>query len=886
MKTSAQIRQEFLDFFRERGHRIVPSSPVFPQDDPTLLFTNAGMNQFKDVFLGNGKRDYVRAADTQKCIRVSGKHNDLEEVGRDTYHHTFFEMLGNWSFGDYFKRDAIKWSWDLLTRVWGLDKDRLWVTVFGGDAKDGLPADEESERIWIEECGLPKERVMRFGRKDNFWEMGDTGPCGPCTEIHYDRGRPEENRMDGLIRATGVNAGTERFMEIWNNVFMEFNRKADGSLEKLPAQHVDTGMGFERICGVIQGKTSNYDTDVFTPLFRAIEPLVGKTYTSRLDSETDVAFRVIADHVRALTAAIADGALPSNEGRGYVLRRLLRRAARFGTQVLGKQEPFIYRVVPAVAEALGGAFPEMRARLDHVMHVIEAEEKAFAVTLTKGVALFEDVATKVEALGTKTVPGDVAYRLYATFGFPRDLVDLMARDRGLGVDEAGWAAAEEAHKNASRGEGGGKWLVDPDLLRGIEPTQTLCYAGENGGDGVSASVKPLKLIDGGKLVLDRTPFYAESGGQVGDTGVIEAPGFRFVVEDVQKMGKIVVHVGKLAAGDPAKLPGQATAKVDTERRLNTMANHTGTHLLHWALHEVVGKHATQQGSLVGPDKLRFDFTHQKALTVEEIERIETLVNEKIAADTPVVTTVEELAAAKARGVTALFGEKYEEKVRVLNVGGYSQELCGGTHCKATGQIGAFAIISEAAVQAGVRRLEAVTRGAAVRRMQEQRRTLREAAQLLKTNESELVKRIGALQDQLKEAKKGGGARAAADLAALGKDLLAAATAHGASKVVVAKVDVSTAELPALADALRVQKTGVAGLLAAVEDDKVSLLAFASKDLAEAKKVNAGAVVKEVAPLVGGNGGGRPDLAQAGGKEPAKLDAALARAREIFAKALG
>jgi alanyl-tRNA synthetase len=886
MKTAAQIRNEFLEFFRQRGHRIVPSSPVFPQDDPTLLFTNAGMNQFKDVFLGNGKRDYVRAADTQKCIRVSGKHNDLEEVGRDTYHHTFFEMLGNWSFGDYFKRDAIKWSWELLTNVWGLDKDRLWVTVFGGDAKDGLPADDESERIWIEECGLPKERVMRFGRKENFWEMGDTGPCGPCTEIHYDRGRPDENRMDGLIRATGVNAGTERFMEIWNNVFMEFNRKADGSLEKLPAQHVDTGMGFERVCGVIQGKLSNYDTDVFTPLFRAIEKLVGKAYTSRLDSETDVAFRVIADHVRALTAAIADGALPSNDGRGYVLRRLLRRAARFGTQVLGKQEPFIFKVVPAVAEALGDAFPEMRARQDHVMHVIEAEEKAFAVTLTKGVLLFEDVAAKVEAAGTKTVPGDVAYRLYATFGFPRDLVDLMARDRGLAVDEAGWSAAEEAHKNASRGEGGGKWLVDPDLLRGVEPTQVLCYAGERGADGVSADVKPLKLIDGTKLVLDRTPFYAESGGQVADAGTIESPGFKFVVEDVQKMGKIVVHVGKLVAGDAAKLPAAAKAQVDVERRQNTMANHTGTHLLHWALHEVVGKHASQQGSQVGPDKLRFDFTHQKALTAEEIERIETLVNDKIVADSPVVTTVEDLAAAKARGVTALFGEKYEEQVRVLNVGGYSQELCGGTHCRATGQIGAFAIVSEAAVQAGVRRLEAVTRGAAIRRLQEQRRTLKEAAQLLKTNESELVKRIAALQDQLKEAKKGGGARAAADVATVAKGLLDAAADHGGRKAVVAKVEFPAAELPALADALRLQRTGVAGLLACVDDGKVALLAFASKDLAESKKVNAGALVKETAPLVGGNGGGRPDLAQAGGKDPAGVDAALAKARELLAKALG
>lgn len=519
------------------------------------------------------------------------------------------------------------------------------------------------------------------------------------------------------------------------------------------------------------------------------------------------------------------------------------------------------------------------------MHVIEAEEKAFAVTLTKGVALFEDVAAKVLGQGSKTVPGDVAYRLYATFGFPRDLVDLMARDRGLSVDESGWTAAAEAHKNASRGEGGGKYLVDPDELRGLDATIPLCYA-TDGGDGLNAAVKPLKLIDATKLVLDRSPFYAESGGQVGDAGVIEAPGFKFAVDDVQKMGKVVLHVGRLLAGDASKLPATATAAVDPLRRADTMANHTATHLLHWALHEVVGKHASQQGSLVGPDKLRFDFTHQKGLSLEDIERIETLVNEKIVADTPVKTSLEDLAAAKARGVTALFGEKYEEKVRVLDIGGYSQELCGGTHVRATGQIGAFAITSESAVQAGVRRIEAVTRGTAVRRLQDQRRTLREASQLLKTGESELVKRIAALQDQLKDAKKGGGARAAADLATLGKELLGGATAVGAAKIVVAKVDVTAAELPALADSLRVQKTGVAGLLACIEDDKVALLAFASKDLAESKKVNAGMVVKDVAPIVGGNGGGRPDLAQAGGKDPSKLDAALARARELFAKMLG
>lgn len=877
MKTAAQIRTEFLVFFEKRGHKIVPSSPVFPQDDPTLLFTNAGMNQFKDVFLGTGTRAYSRAVDSQKCIRVSGKHNDLEEVGRDTYHHTFFEMLGNWSFGDYFKRDAIKWAWELLTVQWGLPKDRLWVTVFGGDAKDGLPADEESERIWIEECGLSPERVMRFGRKDNFWEMGDVGPCGPCTEIHFDRGPEGTNRADGAIRATGVNAGTERFMEIWNNVFMEFNRKADGSLEKLPAQHVDTGMGFERIVSVLQNKISNYDTDVFAPLFARIGALTGKTYTGRLESETDVAFRVIADHVRALTAAIADGATPGNEGRGYVLRRLLRRAARFGTQVLGMQDPFIFKVVPAVAEALGDAFPEMRSRQDHVMHVIESEEKAFAVTLTKGVVLFEGVASKVEAAKSRTIPGDVAYQLYATYGFPRDLVELMARDRGLLIDEKGWAIAEEAHKNASRGEGGGKWLVDPDMLRGLPETATLYH--DAGGSSVGADVVPLKLIDGTRLVCDRTPFYAESGGQVGDVGVIEAVGFRFEVSDTQKMGKIVLHLGKVTAGNPDQLPKLAKATVDAGRRADIMANHTGTHLLHWALKKVLGDHAVQQGSLVAADKLRFDFTHPKSVSLDEIERIETLVNTRIFEDAALGTSLEDLAIAKSRGVTALFGEKYEELVRVVRIGdGYSEELCGGTHCRATGQIGAFAITAESAVAAGVRRIEAVTRGAALRRLQEQRRALRQLAGLLKAPEHDINNRVAMLQEQLKEAKKGGAAAKASDVAGIAKELLASAVEVRGFVAVVTRVAVPIPSLAELADALRHQRTGVCGMLITEDGGKVGLLAFATKDLADEKKFHAGDLIKKIAAIVGGSGGGRPDLAQAGGKDPSRIDEALAAAR--------
>ncbi len=876
--SAADVRRLFLDFFRERGHTIVPSSPVFPKDDPTLLFTNAGMNQFKDVFLGTGKRTYTRAADTQKCIRVSGKHNDLEEVGRDTYHHTFFEMLGNWSFGDYFKKEAIAWSWELLTKVYGLPKHRLWVTVFGGDEKDGLPADAEAERLWREVTDIAPDHILRFGRKDNFWEMGDTGPCGPCTEIHIDRGGPEENPEDGKNRAIGVNAGNERFMEIWNNVFIQFNRKEDGSLAQLPACHVDTGMGFERITAVVQGKNSNYATDLFTPIFEELTKLTGHRHGGTMD-DRDVACRVIADHVRALTAAFSDGALPSNEGRGYVLRRLLRRAARFGRQALGQESPFIYRLVPVVGRVLGGAFPEMREREAHVMTLIEAEEKSFLLTLDKGIALFESVATSVENSKSRVIPGDAAYDLYATFGFPRDLVDLMARERDLSVDEAGWQKALTAHKEASRGEGTGKWLVSPEKLQGLPATQSACYA-DASHDGMSLATELVRLVDGKFLVLARTPFYAESGGQLGDAGLVEAPGFRFRVSDTKKMGDVVLHIGAVEVGSAEAPPRSVQAEVDRERRHSLMANHSATHLLHWALKSVLGSHANQQGSLVAPDRLRFDVTHPRAITAEEVERIETMVNDKVRQATPLATTVEDLQAAKARGVTALFGEKYDDQVRVVNIGGYSTELCGGTHCANTGQIGAFTIVSESAVQAGVRRIEAVTRGAAVSRMQESRRVLRELSNALKAGETDLLARVEALQEKVKELQRGGAKQATADLAQLAQKLLAEATPRPHGRFIVARIPaVPPAEVAALCDRLRQTPPATAGVLAMESEGKVVLAAFAAKELAG--KVHAGDLVKQLAPLVGGGGGGRPDFAQAGGKDPSAIDAALTRATELL-----
>jgi alanyl-tRNA synthetase len=881
MKSASEVRQEFLEFFRARGHTVVPSAAVFPQDDPTLLFTNAGMNQFKDVFLGTGKRPFTRAADTQKCIRVSGKHNDLEEVGRDTYHHTFFEMLGNWSFGDYFKKDAIIWSWELLTEVWGIPRERLWVTVFGGDEKDGLPADLEAERIWKECTNVDPSHVLRFGRKDNFWEMGDSGPCGPCTEIHIDRGGPATDPKDGAQRAIGVNAGNERFMEIWNNVFIQFNRRADGKLEELPAKHVDTGMGFERVLAVLNGKSSNYETDLFVPLFRRIESLTGRRYEGG-SSESDVAFRVIADHVRALTAAIADGALPSNEGRGYVLRRLLRRAARFGRQQLGMSTPFIHGVVATVVEVLGDAFPEMKARREHIAHIIEAEEKSFLLTLDKGLLLFEALAARVEKEGQRAISGADAFDLYATYGFPSDLVELMARERGLAVDAAGWSVAEAKHRAASRGEGAGKWLVDPEALKGLPPTEALAH-GSAASEGTAVEARCLRFIDGRFLILDRSPFYAESGGQVGDEGEIRGAGFCFRVSDTRRMGDVLVHVGKVSEGTVP--PAQVQATVDAERRRNIMANHTATHLLHWALREVLGAQATQQGSLVAPDRLRFDLTHPKALSADELERIERLVNERVVGATALKTSIEKLEAAKARGVTALFGEKYADDVRVVDVGGYSRELCGGTHCSNTGEIGAFVILSESAVQAGVRRIEAVTRGAAVARLQEQRRLLRECSQALKIAEAELPARIQGLQEQVKELKKGGAKAAAGGAEQEAQRLLSSATPCGKGLMVEGLLrDFPAAELANLCDRLRGSGKPLCGVLGLEDGDKALLVAFACKELGGA--VHAGQIIKAIAPVIGGGGGGRPDFAQAGGKDKSRLADAVAEGARLVRAALG
>ncbi|MEZ0230781.1 MAG: alanine--tRNA ligase, partial [Planctomycetota bacterium] len=699
--TSKEIRQGFLDFFKKQGHEIVPSSPVVPQGDPTLLFTNAGMNQFKDVFLGTGTRPYKRAADTQKCIRAGGKRSDLEVVGYDGYHHSFFEMLGNWSFGDYYKSESLAWGWDLLVNVWKLPKDRLYATVWGGST--AVPPDEESTAIWKKLPGMAHERILAFKTKDNFWEMGDTGPCGPCSEIHIDKGQGTcEKLVVDKNHKCGVNQeGCTRFMEIWNHVFIQYDKQRDGSLVPLPAKHVDTGMGFERVTAIIQGKLSNYDTDIFVPIIKAIEERAKVKYDQ---GEKGIGHRAIADHVRTLSFAIADGAMPGNSDRGYVLRRILRRASRFFHK-LGVKEPAIKDIVPALAAAMGEQFPEIRTRQDHVMRVIEGEEKAFLTTLDRGVGLFEK---KVAGLTSKMIDGKTAYELFSTYGFPIDLTEQMAMEAGLKVDRAGFETIRTEDKQRSRAAGKkGKFKADGAKFAGLPKTVFTGYDRED-----ERGVQIVKATDT-EIVLDKTPFYAESGGQEGDEGSITAAegGFEFEVEDTQKAGDLVVHVGKWTEGGPqlAKAGAPVIAEIDHARRNLLRKNHTGTHLLHWALREVLGPNATQQGSLVAPDRLRFDFTHGKPVSGEELAEIERLVNDKIVENAVVGTEDLPIAEAKDRGAVAMFGEKYGERVRVLTIGGgYSCEFCGGTHVSRTGDIGVLKILQESSSATGVRRIVATT----------------------------------------------------------------------------------------------------------------------------------------------------------------------------------
>ncbi|MGQ9561591.1 MAG: alanine--tRNA ligase [Candidatus Oleimicrobiaceae bacterium] len=866
---AATVRQSFLDFFRGKGHRIVPSAPVIPAGDPTLMFTNAGMNQFKDVFLGLGTREYVRVANSQKCIRVSGKHNDLEEVGRDTYHHTFFEMLGNWSFGDYYKREAIAWAWELLTEVWHLPKERLWATVFRDD--------DEAAQLWPAVTDIDPAHVLRFGEKDNFWEMGDTGPCGPCSEIHIDRG-PEYCDSTDPAHVCGVNGGCARFLELWNLVFIQYNRDESGQCTPLPAKHVDTGAGLERLVAVLQGKRSNYDTDLFMPLIGAIVELTGKTYSGGTDEQA-VAFRVIADHVRALSFAIADGALPSNEGRGYVLRRLLRRAARFG-RVLEMHEPFIFKLVAPLVDMMGEAYPELRERHQHIARVICAEEENFSRTLDRGLSEFEKRVEQLRAAGQSVLPGEDAFRLHDTYGFPLDLTQLLARERGLTVDVDGFEVAMEEQRSRSRATGQEATVAMPEL-QGV-PAGGSRFVGY---EELRVNTTVL-YADHGRVVLATTPFYAESGGQVGDTGWICGGESRFRVDNTVRSGDHIVHLGHYEQGGPFSPGAEVEAGVDEARRRATERNHTATHLLHKALRTVLGKHAHQAGSLVHPDYLRFDFTHFEKVGVEDLARIEEMVNEVVQANYPVRWQVVPFAEAKERGAVALFGEKYEEMVRMLEVDDYSRELCGGTHVRATGEIGLFYIVSESAVAAGVRRIEALTGHQAVARARRDRDQLRQAAQALTCQPDEVVERLEGLLRERKELLSAVKSRKGKDVSAVASQLLTQARDMGGIKLLASKVEVNDLEeLKSLADLVRERLGSGAGVLYAQLDGKGNFIAVVTPDLADSGRLHAGALVREVGKLTGSGGGGGARMAQAGAKALDKVDAALAAVPEIVFRLL-
>jgi alanyl-tRNA synthetase len=901
MFSSEEIRSGFIKFFKDRGHTFVPSSPVVPNDDPTLLFTNAGMNQFKDIFLGMKAKKCDSAANSQKCIRVSGKHNDLEEVGVDTYHHTFFEMLGNWSFDSYFKEDTIRWAWELLTEVYKIDPDKLWATVFAGDEADGSEYDAEAARLWPELTGIPEERVLACGKKDNFWEMGDTGPCGPCSEIHIDLG-PEMCDMRHVEgHKCAVNAGCARFIELWNLVFIQFNRVSDGSLVPLKAKYVDTGAGLERICAVLQGKKSNYDTDLFMPIINGIENLSGVKYTSSLTSKSDIAMRVIADHLRSLSFAITDGASPGNDGRGYVLRRILRRACRFG-RVLNMHEPFIYKLVPALVDKMGGAFPGLKARSSHVQTVIQAEEASFGRTLDRGLEIFNQAAEKAQ---DSTIRGEDAFQLYDTYGFPLDLTCLMARERGLSVDTNAFEELMEEQRNRARAAQKSNSMLS--VLVGIDLPETddsSKYSSTDINAKIIASVCDEGYTDSGtvktsgekaSLILDKTCFYAESGGQIGDTGMITSDTGRFMVDKTAAMGHCVLHEGRIIEGR-FEIGQDVYAMVSPDREA-TRKNHTATHILQWALRQVLGDSVSQQGSLVNSEYLRFDFTWPKALSPNELHQVEKLVNMRIGMELPVQVAVMPIEKAKELGATALFGEKYGDTVRVISIGatsperldeGFSLEFCGGTHIDNIGRIGGFKVVREESISAGVRRITAVTGPAYNKYMEERSGIVDELTALLKVPAEQISERVAKLiadnkelSKKLKTAHKQGGS----DVMQEAKKLLETAAEFAGSKAIVGELaDANPDDMRSVMDMLKKKATSSVIFLASAFDGKVMMIAGVTDDLVK-KGIKAGELVRELAPIVGGGGGGRPQMAQAGGKNPEKLEECLKKAKETIAAKL-
>ncbi|MBL7938895.1 MAG: alanine--tRNA ligase [Flavobacteriales bacterium] len=885
MLTSQQIRQKFLDHFAKHGHAIVPSAPMVVKDDPTLMFTNAGMNQFKDLFLGNRPAKDKRIADTQKCLRVSGKHNDLEEVGIDTYHHTMFEMLGNWSFGDYFKKEAVEWAWQLLTEVYGIDKNNIYVTYFGGDEKDKLPADLETRNLWKQ--FMAEDRILPFSRKDNFWEMGDTGPCGPCTEIHVDVRTAEEKAQKPGREL--VNNDHPQVIEIWNNVFMQFERKADGSLVELPAQHVDTGMGFERLCMVLQGKRSNYDTDVFQPLIQAIAKRSGTTYGK--EEKADIAMRVIADHLRAISFAIADGQLPSNTGAGYVIRRILRRAVRYGYSFLGFNEPFMYTLVPTLTAQMGDQFPELKKQQGIIESVMQEEEKAFLRTLEQGIRRFDAYTREVSEKITKganqsgdttkdfrTVTGEFAFELFDTFGFPIDLTQLLAKEKELWVDMDQFTLLLQKQKERSRAATAittGDWtelgkgeteFVGYDELS--SPSRILRYRKVSGKGG-----------DQFQIVLDRTPFYAEGGGQVGDQGWLIQGADQVEVIDTKRENQLIVHFTKAL---PKDVNAAFTAQVDAARRALTARNHTATHLLHHALRKHLGTHVEQKGSLVAPDRLRFDISHFAKVTAEELATIEREVNAMITDDI-VFEDMRNMpiAEAKAMGAMALFGEKYGDNVRVVKFGP-SVELCGGTHVPRTGVIGPFRIISESALAAGIRRIEAIT-SVEAERMINDKLTKLDAINALLKNPADLVQAVEKLLEQNNSLAKEVEKAAKEKVKNYAASLPGKATKNTKGlQILVEQLDLDAQSLKDLGYQLREQHPDLAFVSGSVIDGKPLLAVSIGAAFAGATGLKAVDIIKQISGEIKGGGGGQPDFATAGGKEPGGMASALSKAEALLA----
>ena len=863
-KSTAEIRQAFLDFFHSKGHQVVASSSLVPHNDPTLLFTNAGMNQFKDVFLGLDKRNYSRATTAQRCVRAGGKHNDLENVGYTARHHTFFEMLGNFSFGDYFKQDAIKYAWELLTgeNWFALPKDKLWVTVY--------ETDDEAFDIWANEVGVPRERIIRIGdnkgaafASDNFWQMGDTGPCGPCTEIFFDHGDHIWGGPPGSPEEDG-----DRYIEIWNIVFMQFNRQADGTMEPLPKPSVDTGMGLERIAAVLQHVNSNYDIDLFRTLIENVAKVTGAT------DLTNKSLRVIADHIRSCAFLIADGVIPSNENRGYVLRRIIRRAVRHGN-MLGAKETFFWKLVAPLIEVMGAAGEELKQQQAQVEHVLKTEEEQFARTLERGLALLDEELSKLKG---DTLDGETAFRLYDTYGFPVDLTADVCRERNIKVDEAGFEAAMEEQRRRARESSG--FGADYNAMIRVDGASEF-----KGYDHLELNAKVTALFIDGKavdsvtagqeavVILDQTPFYAESGGQVGDKGELKGAGFSFAVNDTQKYGQAIGHIGKLTHG-ALKVGDALEADVDRARRQRIRLNHSATHLMHAALRQVLGTHVAQKGSLVNDKALRFDFSHFEAMKPEEIRAVEDLVNAQIRRNLPVETNIMDIDAARESGAMALFGEKYDDRVRVLSMGDFSTELCGGTHASRTGDIGLFRITSESGTAAGVRRIEAVTGEGAIAYLHAQSDLLGDIAQLLKGDSHNLGDKVRAalertrlLEKELQQLKEQAAAQESANLSSKAEEI------NGVKLLVSELAGVEPKMLRTMVDDLKNQLGSTVVVLATVADGKVSLIAGVSKDVTD--RVKAGELVGMVAQQVGGKGGGRPDMAQAGGTDASALPAALA-----------